>query len=112
MHTQLSLALEAATTQCQRWINRKVRYRPPGEVFNPSRAEVVSIHEKDARAFIEQHHYSHSYQKVLALKLEGMVAKRAGSLYVGGKNSDWLKIKRPGPAPRPGTECPGSRGRR
>ncbi len=61
MPTQLSLALEAATTQCQRWNNRKVRYRPPGEVFNPSCAEVVPIPENDARAFIQAHHYSHSY---------------------------------------------------
>lgn len=35
---------------------------------------------------------------VLALQLEGMVAKRAGSLYVGGPTRDWLKIKRPGAA--------------
>ncbi|KAB0596398.1 ATP-dependent DNA ligase [Cupriavidus pauculus] len=36
------------------------------------------------------------WQQVLALKLEGIVAKRAGSRYVGGLSSDWLKIKRPG----------------
>ncbi len=36
------------------------------------------------------------WQQVLALKLEGIVAKRAGSRYAGGLSSDWLKIKRPG----------------
>jgi bifunctional non-homologous end joining protein LigD len=33
---------------------------------------------------------------VLALKLEGVVAKCAGSVYTAGLSSDWLKIKRPG----------------
>lgn len=33
---------------------------------------------------------------VLALQLEGVVAKRAGSVYVAGPSRDWLKIKRPG----------------
>jgi bifunctional non-homologous end joining protein LigD len=33
---------------------------------------------------------------VIALQLEGMVAKRVGSAYVAGPSRDWLKIKRPG----------------
>ncbi|BDB30469.1 hypothetical protein CTP10_R78860 (plasmid) [Cupriavidus sp. P-10] len=36
------------------------------------------------------------YQQVLALKLEGVVAKRAGSCYTAGPSDNWLKIKRPG----------------
>ncbi len=36
------------------------------------------------------------YSVVLGLKLEGVVAKRAGSRYVTGVSPDWLKIKRPG----------------
>lgn len=39
------------------------------------------------------------YENVLALKLEGVVAKRAGSAYVGGRSDDWRKIKRPGAVP-------------
>ncbi|QYY33746.1 hypothetical protein K2O51_31510 (plasmid) [Cupriavidus pinatubonensis] len=39
------------------------------------------------------------YDAVLGLKLEGVVAKRAGSLYVAGESPDWLKIKRPGSTP-------------
>lgn len=37
-------------------------------------------------------------QHVLSLQLEGMVAKRAGSLYRGGPSYDWIKIIRPGAA--------------
>ncbi len=39
------------------------------------------------------------YQQAVALQLEGIVAKRAHSPYVGGRSSDWLKIKRPGAIP-------------
>lgn len=39
------------------------------------------------------------YDQVLALKLEGVVAKRAGSAYIAGRSGDWLKIKRPGAVP-------------
>lgn len=40
------------------------------------------------------------YQQALALKLEGVVAKRAGSAYATGKrSSDWVKVKRPGAVP-------------
>ncbi|MNS80895.1 ATP-dependent DNA ligase [compost metagenome] len=35
------------------------------------------------------------YAQALALQLEGVVAKRAGSAYSGGRSPDWLKIKRP-----------------
>ena len=37
-----------------------------------------------------------TWAAVEALRLEGIVAKRAGSLYVPGPSLDWLKIKRPG----------------
>lgn len=80
---QLSLALEAATAQCQRWINRKVRHRPPGEVFNPSCAEVVSISEKEARAFTQEHHYAHSYPAA-RFRVGLMVKPRFGREYLGG----------------------------
>jgi bifunctional non-homologous end joining protein LigD len=40
------------------------------------------------------------YQQALALRLEGIVAKRAGSAYAAGKrSSDWIKVKRPGAVP-------------
>ncbi|AVA38181.1 hypothetical protein GA566_31735 [Cupriavidus sp. SW-Y-13] len=37
-----------------------------------------------------------AWSAVLAWQLEGLVAKRAGSVYVAGPSRDWLKIKRPG----------------
>lgn len=40
------------------------------------------------------------YQQALALRLEGIVAKRKGSTYQpGARSRDWLKIKRPGAVP-------------
>lgn len=40
------------------------------------------------------------YQQALALELEGVVAKRAGSAYRDGVRSrDWVKVKRPGAVP-------------
>jgi bifunctional non-homologous end joining protein LigD len=40
------------------------------------------------------------YQQALALRLEGIVAKRLDSQYLPGvRTSDWLKIKRPGAVP-------------
>jgi bifunctional non-homologous end joining protein LigD len=33
------------------------------------------------------------FSAIAALGLEGMVAKKADSLYVGGRTKDWLKIK-------------------
>ncbi|MFS8930930.1 hypothetical protein [Cupriavidus taiwanensis] len=39
------------------------------------------------------------FDQVLALRLEGVVAKRAGSVYTAGRSPDWLKIKRPGAVP-------------
>lgn len=39
------------------------------------------------------------YQAALALHLEGIVGKRAASLYVGERSTDWVKIKRPGAIP-------------
>jgi len=39
-------------------------------------------------------------RQMLALKLEGIVGKRAGSTYQAGVRSpDWEKIKRPGAVP-------------
>lgn len=37
-----------------------------------------------------------AWAAVEALRLEGVVAKRAGSIYAAGPSLDWLKIKRPG----------------
>lgn len=40
------------------------------------------------------------YEQALALKLEGVVGKRSGSLYQAGVRSrDWVKVKRPGAVP-------------
>jgi ATP-dependent DNA ligase len=35
------------------------------------------------------------YQEILALELEGIVAKRADSTYPAGRTSSWVKIKTP-----------------
>jgi len=58
---QQQLALQIVGGASQRWCNRKVRYRPPGEVFEPRFAEVVPIEESRAREFTLRHHYSQSY---------------------------------------------------
>jgi bifunctional non-homologous end joining protein LigD len=51
----------------------------------------VSHFEEDARPVFEQ---------VVAMKLEGLVAKRADSVYAPGKRStDWVKVKRKGAIP-------------
>jgi bifunctional non-homologous end joining protein LigD len=40
------------------------------------------------------------YEQAVALRLEGIVAKREGSPYVPGvRSDDWVKIKRPGATP-------------
>jgi hypothetical protein len=48
-------------TECQRWRERRTRYRPTGELFDPRRAEVQPIDEKSAKAFVSTHHYSGTY---------------------------------------------------
>ncbi len=46
---------------CQRWVQRRPRYRPPGEPFDPGRCEVALIDEGTAKPWVIQHHYSGSY---------------------------------------------------
>ena len=46
---------------CQRWRERRPRYRPAGEVIDPSRYGVEVVRERDARPFVERHHYAGSY---------------------------------------------------
>lgn len=45
----------------QRWLHRKARYRPIGELFEPSRHAVSPIPAVAARSFVETHHYSGSF---------------------------------------------------
>jgi len=46
----------------QRWRNQRAFYRPNGEVIRTSEYEIFAIeHDRDARGFIEAHHYSRSY---------------------------------------------------
>jgi hypothetical protein len=49
------------TPHCQRWRDRRGSYRPAGEPFNTAAAEVVTIDEATAKAFVCRHHYSGSY---------------------------------------------------
>ena len=46
---------------CQRWFQRRARYRPPGEPFEPGRCEVALIDESIAKPWVIQHHYSGSF---------------------------------------------------
>jgi hypothetical protein len=49
-------------TLVQRWVDRKDRYRPSGELIRPSAYDVAAI-ESDAiaKGFVQRHHYSRSY---------------------------------------------------
>ena len=47
---------------CQRWRDGGDRYRPAGETLDPRDYEVAIIpDDTTAKAFVERHHYSHSY---------------------------------------------------
>lgn len=48
--------------QCQRWRNGRASYRPAGELFDPTTAEVVVLDDdKTAKSFVCREHYSRSY---------------------------------------------------
>lgn len=50
------------TTVNQRWRDGAARYRPAGETIRTSDFEVAALAtDNEARAFVERHHYSHSY---------------------------------------------------
>lgn len=46
---------------CQRWRDGASRWRPAGELIEPSRYTVLPIGEACAKRFVEDHHYSGSY---------------------------------------------------
>jgi hypothetical protein len=46
---------------CQRWRDRRPRYRPAGEVFDTSRAAVDEIGRDIAKAFTVRHHYAGTF---------------------------------------------------
>lgn len=46
---------------CQRWTERRARYRPSGERIDPSRYTVAISEQAPVRAFVERHHYSASW---------------------------------------------------
>lgn len=46
---------------CQRWRDRQDRWRPSGEIINTDDYGVRVIPHREARAFVEGHHYSGSY---------------------------------------------------
>lgn len=50
-----------AASSCQRWRDRRAAFRPAGELFDPSRADVQPIDETTAKAFVVRHHYAASY---------------------------------------------------
>lgn len=46
---------------CQRQREGRTSYRPAGEPIDTSRYGVEVISEREARVFVEQHHYSHTF---------------------------------------------------
>lgn len=49
-------------TFCQRWSNGRHSWRPVHEGgFNPRRYRLMEVPERDARRFVEAHHYSRSF---------------------------------------------------
>ncbi len=55
MNGQLALPL------CQRWNRGRTSYRPAREPIDTRRHAVDLIETRDAKAFIREHHYSHSF---------------------------------------------------
>ena len=49
---------------CQRWTERRERYRPAGERIDPSRHTVAEMEHAPARSFTERHHYSGTWPSV------------------------------------------------
>lgn len=50
------------TLACQRWRDRRGTYRPAGEPIRTADYEVATIAtDREARAFVEQHHYSGTF---------------------------------------------------
>jgi hypothetical protein len=45
----------------QRWSHRRTRFVVPAHAFDPTRFGVEPIPERDAKAFVVEHHYSGSY---------------------------------------------------
>lgn len=64
-----------AASSCQRWRDRRAAYRPAGELFDPSRAEVRPVDELEAKAFVVRHHYAGSYPAARARA--GLYVKRS-----------------------------------
>lgn len=62
------------TNVVQRWRDRRGTYRPAGEVINPAHYEVAPLPEREAKAFVIQHHYSGSFPS----------ARRCFGLFWGG----------------------------
>lgn len=46
---------------CQRWGERRARYRPSGERIDPRRYRVEPVRTGDAKVFVEAHHYSGTF---------------------------------------------------
>jgi hypothetical protein len=55
MNAQLALPL------CQRWHRKRDSYRPPDEPIDTRRHAVDLLDRTDAKAFVLEHHYSHSF---------------------------------------------------
>jgi len=59
---------------CQRWQARRAYYRVCGEQFNPAHFGVDLVSDRDAREFVQFHHYAGSY--VVAVLAVGLYEKR------------------------------------
>lgn len=64
---------------CQRWNRHRHSWRHASEGgFQPGRYQVVPIPEVEARGFVEEHHYAHSYPA--ALRRLGLTDREDGRL--------------------------------
>lgn len=58
---------EVTAPDCQRWRDRVGSYRPAGEPIRTAEYELAPIAtDREARAFVERHHYSGSYPAACA----------------------------------------------
>ena len=54
-------AAQLALPLCQRWNRGRTSYRPAGETIDPRRHGTELLDRDAAKAFVREHHYSHSF---------------------------------------------------
>jgi hypothetical protein len=69
------MTIQLALPLCQRWHRKRDSYRPPDEPIDTRRHAVDLVERKGAKAFVLEHHYSHSFPP--ATFLVGLYRTRA-----------------------------------